>query len=549
MQKENISPYKFIFYGLRKHIFIPDIVIIFLWTLCNVYNDKVLSTIARNIADGKPIISTIKIYLAVIIIWAVLEWVGDMFCNINAEDVEVTTRKYYIEKMYKCKPNILRNYNTGYISGLVDKLAYRRSDLCHMLFEEIPLSTVYLFSVCGIMIVQYHWIYAVVIFSISLLAILFRVFINRVNIPNIDELSDSEAENVQLFLDSGTNINTVQKLQAMNFIHSKILTSIKRCRKAVVKWSAINETGFAGFKFISYFILPICAWIQISHPGTLNDTVGFYAFLVMVQLRILHMVRSFSKILVHWAKYISPYNKLEDVLSPDNERESLSLQEFEKAEIKDCDYSYEYIDPENKEISTTVRVQIPYFKLNKGDIVCIHGESGQGKTTLLNILSGEIETDNVYINGENTKKRLDCVFIAQDTEIFDMTIYENLCLGNENVSEKELLDMFDAVGLKEWLENQPDRFNTRLGERGVFVSTGQRQRLNLIRGLIIPYGEIYLLDEPTSNVDSDTEEKMIRLIQKKLEGKTAIIVTHKPKIMRICNRSYLFTNGILREEH
>lgn len=543
------SPYKFVFYGLRKHILILNIVFIFLWTLCNVYNDKLLSSIAGNIANDKPIQHTLKAYIILIVAWALFEWFGDMFGNINSEDVEISTRKYYVERMYKCRPNILKNYNTGYISGLVDKLSHRRNELCQMFFESIPISTVYLVSICGIMIFQYHWAYAFVIFVMTLIAVLFRIYVTKKNKPNIDELRDADAENVQLFLDAGTNINTVQKLQAIGFIHGKMLSSINRCRRAVNKWSFVNETGFCGFKFISYTILPICALIQISHPETLKDTVGFYTFLVMVQLRILHMVRSFSKVLVEWERYRSPYNKLEEILSDKNVRESLSSQIFETAEIKDCDYSYEYVDPNNKETHKTVRIQIPYFKLNKGDIICIHGESGQGKTTLLNILSGEIETDNVYINGVNTKKRLDCVFIAQDTEIFDMTIYDNLCLGNEDVTSKELIEMFDDVGLKEWLYNQPEKFNTRLGERGIFVSTGQRQRRNLIRGLIIPYGEIYLLDEPTSNVDAETEEKMIKLIKKKLEGKTAIIVTHKPKIMEICNKSYLFKNGILSTQN
>ena len=86
-----------------------------------------------------------------------------------------------------------------------------------------------------------------------------------------------------------------------------------------------------------------------------------------------------------------------------------------------------------------------------------------------------------------------------------------------------------------------------MGERGVFVSTGQRQRLNLVRGLLINDKEVYLLDEPTSNVDDVTEEAMINLIKKALKDKTVIIVTHKPKIKSICNHSYKFENGVLQK--
>ena len=105
----------------------------------------------------------------------------------------------------------------------------------------------------------------------------------------------------------------------------------------------------------------------------------------------------------------------------------------------------------------------------------------------------------------------------------------------------------EITGLKDWLDHQKDGLNTRLGERGVFVSTGQRQRLNLIRGLLIEDKEIYLLDEPTSNVDEQTEEKMINLIKEVLKNKTVIIVTHRPKIKAICNRNYVFKDSVLRE--
>lgn len=540
--------FKFLFHNLRYPILAADTAMIALWTVCNVYNDRLLGRIASDMITGGPVVQKLKIYIVLIIIWVAFEWIGDVLCDMNAEDVELTTREHYIARMYNCKPNILRKYNTGYISGLVDKLAYARVSVVHLLMEEMPLSVVYLLAVCGIMAHSYHWIYALVIFSVSVAAITFRILVNRQNLNNISALSSAEAENVQLFLDTGTNIGTIQKLSAMDFIRAKFNRSILKCRKAIVRFSKVNEIGFTGFKLITYIILPICAAIQMKHPETVNDTAGFYTFLVMIQLRILHMVRSFSTFAKYWAKYSSPFTKLENILLDENVRQGLSSETFETAELRDCDYSYEYEDTENGEVRKTVRIQIPHFEIRRGDIVCVSGESGQGKTTLLNLLAGEIETDRVYINGTQTPKRLRCVFVAQDTEILDMTVMDNLSLGNEDVTPQELYEMFDAVGLREWIDAQPEGLDTRLGERGVFVSTGQRQRLNLIRGLVSPYGEIYFFDEPTSNVDSATEDRMIELIGKKLRGKTAIIVTHKPKIMRICTRSYVFRNGVLSEE-
>jgi ABC-type multidrug transport system fused ATPase/permease subunit len=244
-------------------------------------------------------------------------------------------------------------------------------------------------------------------------------------------------------------------------------------------------------------------------------------------------------------KFLSPYKILNDVISENNMRKPLSDIMFDYVELRDVDYSYIRYDEQG---ASDIHIKIPAFKVSKGDIICVHGESGQGKTTLLHLLSNEIENDNVWINGCNeTTKRIDCVFISQDTEVFDMSLRDNLALGKP-VSDDVLKEYLGIVGMGDRLRAQEKGLDTLLGERGVFVSTGQRQRINLIRGLLIKDKEIYLLDEPTSNVDDETEEKMIELINRVLHGKTAVIVTHRPNIQKICNHSYLFKNGVLSKE-
>lgn len=128
-----------------------------------------------------------------------------------------------------------------------------------------------------------------------------------------------------------------------------------------------------------------------------------------------------------------------------------------------------------------------------------------------------------------------------------MSLESNLSLGR-NLNFCDFLEYMRAVGLKEWYDSQKDGWYTILGERGVFVSTGQRQRLNLIRGLIAHDDEeVFLLDEPTSNVDEEIEKKMVKLIQDTLYDKTVVIVTHRPMIKGICDKFYKFENSTLIE--
>jgi ABC-type transport system involved in cytochrome bd biosynthesis fused ATPase/permease subunit len=276
----------------------------------------------------------------------------------------------------------------------------------------------------------------------------------------------------------------------------------------------------------------------------LENSTAFFSLLAVVSIQIVHISKNIARTLSVYARFKGTRDKIDLIINNENVRQSLETKEFESAAILDLDYTYD-----DKYTKNTIHIRIPEFHVDKGDIICIHGESGQGKTTLLHVLSGEIESDCVYLNGDKTDKRIECVFIAQDTEILDMSIKDNLALGNANITDEMLVDHLAAVGLKDWYDCQEQGLDTILGERGVFVSTGQRQRLNLIRGLLINDKEIYLLDEPTSNVDDQTEDAMIELIKNALKDKTAIIVTHKPKIKNICNHSYAFNGGVLSKEY
>lgn len=152
----------------------------------------------------------------------------------------------------------------------------------------------------------------------------------------------------------------------------------------------------------------------------------------------------------------------------------------------------------------------------------------------------------MFLDGKPLDKNIDAVYIAQDTDMLDLSLRENLSFGNQSITDEQLYEMLDAVGMTDWLSKQEKGLDTLLGERGVFVSTGQRQRLNVVRGLLINK-EIYLLDEPSSNVDEVTESKMIELIDTYLKGKTVIIVTHKNKICNICDRKYIFEENEMKE--
>lgn len=129
--------------------------------------------------------------------------------------------------------------------------------------------------------------------------------------------------------------------------------------------------------------------------------------------------------------------------------------------------------------------------------------------------------------------------------MFDTTIRENLCLGND-IKEKQILQLFEDAGLMEWFVNLKNGLDTIIGEKGVKLFAGQKQRLNLIRGILIDK-DLYFFDEPTSNLDKVSEEKITNMIEKYLKDKTYVIVTHRLRLEELCNKHYNFDNHIMNE--
>ena len=216
-----------------------------------------------------------------------------------------------------------------------------------------------------------------------------------------------------------------------------------------------------------------------------------------------------------------------------------TIKSFNNVELKNCRFNY------NENSSP---ITIPDFKIHKGDKISITGESGQGKTTAMNILSGlyELKEGDLLIDGKKLNdSRLDLVFVSQEVDLFDLTIRENLCLGKD-IKESQILKLFKDAGLMEWFSNLENGLDTVVGEKGIKLSSGQKQRLNLIRGILIDK-DLYFFDEPTSNLDVVSEEKITNMIEKYLRDKTYVIVTHRPRLKELCNKHYTFENHIMNE--
>ncbi|MGA9269995.1 MAG: peptidase domain-containing ABC transporter [Lutimonas sp.] len=199
------------------------------------------------------------------------------------------------------------------------------------------------------------------------------------------------------------------------------------------------------------------------------------------------------------------------------------------------------------EFSATIRA---------GEITAIKGDSGSGKSTVLNLLQraypiekGTIKIGGIdlrYISDLSLKKVISAV--PQNIELFSGTIAENIALGDSCIDFKRVLEIIRLLEMDDFIENLEQGCNTLIGESGVNLSGGQRQRIAIARALY-RRPQILLLDEPTSSLDAQSENSMIRAIESlKNEGKTVIIVSHRKSTLAKADRILVMQKGKLIQE-
>jgi ABC-type bacteriocin/lantibiotic exporter with double-glycine peptidase domain len=323
--------------------------------------------------------------------------------------IENGVSSLYFKKIYNIKPTVLKKYNTGYISGLLTKMIARQVNAYTQTVQQFPLSLFYILFF-SYKIWDFHWSLGLAFVFLILLAVTFQIIGSRFVKKRASELTEAEGLRNKLVADTVINIGTVQKMQGFDFIDSKMVERVEDCRRRTIKYSMTKEFFFCFFKMSIFMFVPICLLIYFNFlQGTSFDAVGFFSLISVVGLQLVHIAKHFSVTFEKNMEFLGAKKKLDDVVADMNKRNQLDENDFVSAKIENLDFTYQ-IEKEN--IDKLVHINIPLFELNRGDITCIYGESGQGKTTLLHILSGEIETDNVYINGEKTDKRLEGVFIA-----------------------------------------------------------------------------------------------------------------------------------------
>ena len=218
--------------------------------------------------------------------------------------------------------------------------------------------------------------------------------------------------------------------------------------------------------------------------------------------------------------------------------------EVDKGEIEFEKINFHYIKDGSK-VLNSVNLHFPGQKMT-----ALVGHSGAGKSTVLNLIprfydadEGDIKIDKQSIYASSIYSlRKNISLVSQDTTLFDDTILKNIAYANLNASMNDIKEAAQHSFANEFIEKLPDKYNTLIGENGVRLSGGEKQRLSIARA-ILKKSPIILLDEATSSLDAETESKIQKAINFLTKGKTTIVIAHRLSTILNSDKIYVIDSG------
>ena len=194
------------------------------------------------------------------------------------------------------------------------------------------------------------------------------------------------------------------------------------------------------------------------------------------------------------------------------------------------------------------------FEVKKGQTVALVGATGAGKSSIINLISRfyEINKGAIRIDGTNIQEfelsalRKHIGVVLQDVFLFSSSIYQNITLGNPNISREQVLEAAELVGAAKFIEKLPGGLDYNVMERGATLSVGQRQLISFVRAMVYN-PEILILDEATSSVDSETEQLIQDSIEKMMQGRTSIVIAHRLSTIQKADQILVLHKGEIME--
>jgi subfamily B ATP-binding cassette protein MsbA len=318
-------------------------------------------------------------------------------------------------------------------------------------------------------------------------------------------------------------------------------------KKSLTATSLVTSAATLLLGITSVLIMGVGGNLIIQDKMSVGDLFAFTLYLGFLVAPIVQM----SNIGSQFTEAFAGLDRMEEVLSLETEGlEEDRSQVLDKIKgnirFENVSFSYE----EGKEILHNIS-----FEAAEGSVTALVGTSGSGKTTIAGLSASFLKPDSgtIKVDGFDLKKaklesyRSQLGVVLQDDFLFEGTIKENILFPKPDASEEELLAAVQAAHVKEFTDRFEDGLDTLIGERGIKLSGGQRQRVAIARALLAN-PRILILDEATSNLDTESEQYIQESLSHLMKGRTTFVIAHRLSTIRKANQILVIEEGKIAEQ-
>lgn len=281
-----------------------------------------------------------------------------------------------------------------------------------------------------------------------------------------------------------------------------------------------------------------------------NLSVGDITVVVALVNRLYQPVRMLLDLQVDFVRSMALFTRIFEYLDRSHEIENPEnpiKPDMTDSSVEFCDVKFHY-DP-TKEILKGINFYVP-----SGKMYAIVGTSGAGKSTVIGLIPRLYDTvsGEVKVAGENVKNydlsylRTNIGIVTQDTYLFNGTILENLLYAKPEASMEEIIEATKIANIFDFIDCLPQKFDTVVGNRGLKLSGGEKQRVSIAR-VILKNPKILILDEATSSLDSVSESQIQSALNRIMKGRTSIVIAHRLSTIMAADKIMLIENGVISE--
>jgi ATP-binding cassette, subfamily B, heavy metal transporter len=420
--------------------------------------------------------------------------------------------------------------------------------LRYVLFNVVP-TFIELILVIGILLSLYGYEYALITFVTISIYIILTFTITQWRIQFRKDMNAADNDASTKMIDSLLNFETVKYFNNEDHEFNRLDTSLAKYENAANKNRM--SLSFLNVSQTLVIMIGITIMLVLSVFGIKNNSISVGGF-VVINAYMLQLYQPLNFLGTIYREIRQSLIDMENMFNLLNEKNNVEDNgntnlENENSEIMFNNISFGY-NPERSIIKNLS------FKLSRGKSLAIVGPTGAGKSTISKLLFRFYDPLNgeILINNKNIKdyKQLDLRkmigIVPQDTVLFNDTIFYNISYGKPNATKDEIINAAKIAGIHDFIESIHDKYNTLVGERGLKLSGGEKQRVAIAR-TVLKNPSVYFFDEATSALDSSTEKEIIKNLEAISKNKTTLIIAHRLSTVSNADNIIVIDKGEITE--